>query len=154
MIKVKKPKSIIDYIKYYFARSGNEFTRTVLIKNTDSKVGDFTQMELEPSMSETGAMIEASHKNKCVTEAQIEMSKPVKRMIKEISSAYVRADRASRSNDCAGELKHLLTALHSIVLLLRMVSYDRIDSETANRYAQSLVDSAKRIRVLVERGGV
>lgn len=82
------------------------------------------------------------------------MGKTVRLLIKSISSSNVRADQAARSNDDAGELKHLLFAVQDISSLLSVRYADRRDAELANSYAESLVSSAERIRVLIERGGV
>lgn len=80
------------------------------------------------------------------------MDKYVEQMIKDISSAFARADGASRSDDGASELKHLLLAIHDISILLQGRLNDRIDAKYASSYAQSLVDSAKRIQELIESG--
>lgn len=82
------------------------------------------------------------------------MDEAVRLMIRGISSANVRADQAARSNDDAGELKHLLFAVQDMSALLLLRSADRIDAKLANSYAESLVSSSERIRVLIERGGV
>ena len=82
------------------------------------------------------------------------MDEAVRLIIKEISSECIRADQAARSNNDAYELRHLLFAVRDMSLLLTLRSADRIDAKLANSYAESLVSSAERIRVLIERGGV
>ena len=80
------------------------------------------------------------------------MDETTRQMIKDISSSYVRADQASRSNDDAGELKYLLFAVHDISVLLTLRLDDKIDAKCASSYSQSLIDNAKRIQELIDSG--
>lgn len=77
-----------------------------------------------------------------------------RRRIKDISSAYARADAASREGNDADELKHLLYAVNEISGLLLLKFDDRIDDQTAYEYATSLVSSAKRIESILNWWGV
>lgn len=81
-----------------------------------------------------------------------ELYLPAQHLIRDISSAYVKADVASRVGDNAEELKRLLSATSAISTLLLFKFDDRIDDYTANEYATSLESSAKRIKNLFEEG--
>lgn len=72
--------------------------------------------------------------------------------IKDISSAYARADAASREGNDVDELKYLLYAVNDISGLLLLKFDDRIDDQTAHEYAASLENSGHRIREIFEEG--
>ena len=80
------------------------------------------------------------------------MSPTVKQIIKDISSNYVEADMAGRRGDHDTELKHLFFAIHDCYVLLTLFHSDgwAIDKELALSYANSGVNTAKRIEELVK----
>lgn len=81
-----------------------------------------------------------------------ELCHPAQHLIRDISSAYLKADVASRVSSDAEELKYLLYATSAISTLLLFKFDDRIDDETAYTYASSLESSAKRVREIFEEG--
>lgn len=72
--------------------------------------------------------------------------------IKAISSAYARADTASKEGNDVDELRYLLYAVSDISGLLLLKFDDRIDDCTAYEYAESLFSSAERVKDIFERG--
>jgi hypothetical protein len=81
-----------------------------------------------------------------------ELCHPAQHLIRDISSAYLKADVASRVSNDAEELKYLLYATSAISTLLLFKFDDRIDDCTANEYAKSLFNGAERIKDIFERG--
>jgi hypothetical protein len=83
-----------------------------------------------------------------------ELCHPAQHLIRDISSAYMKANVAFRVGDDAEELKRLLSATRAISTLLLFKFDDRIDDCTAYEYATSLVSSAKRIENILNWWGV
>lgn len=80
------------------------------------------------------------------------LDEAARRRIKDISSAYARADAASREGNDADELKYLLYAVQDISGLLLLKFDDRIDDCTSYEYATSLESSAQKIKKIFGRG--
>ena len=81
-----------------------------------------------------------------------ELCHPAQHLIRDISSAYMKADVASRVRDHVEELKRLLSATRAISTLLLFKFDDRIDDCTAYEYVMSLENSGQRIREIFEEG--
>lgn len=71
--------------------------------------------------------------------------------IKNISSNYIRAQRAESEGNDRDELRHLLFAAQDIAELLEAWVSDRMDVSMATSYAESLCHSAARIKELIEK---
>lgn len=72
--------------------------------------------------------------------------------IKKISSHFIRAQQAESAGEDKEELRHLLFAAQEISELLEMWYNDRMDDATAISYAESLAQTAARIKMLIEQG--
>lgn len=74
----------------------------------------------------------------------------IKSIIRSISSSLARAKSAKTDENSTEELKHLLRATNSIILLVKL---DDVGADIQKEYASVLVDSSARIRDILLAGG-